>query len=78
MNRSGGDGGLNGGRLKSRRPTASVECRRAATDGEGSEGYGGSEPLVFEPVSDVVFPLSSAEDDMPLPDDIQAESFGFR
>ena len=34
------------------------------------------ETLVLEPVSDVVFPSSTAEDDMALPDDVQLEAFG--
>jgi hypothetical protein len=33
--------------------------------------------LVLEPVGDAVFPPSTTEDDMPLPDDLQLESFGF-
>ena len=37
---------------------------------------GGSETLVLEPIGDVVFPPSSTEDDMPLPDDVQLEPFG--
>ena len=35
------------------------------------------ETLVLEPVGDVVFPPSTTKDDMPLPDDVQLESFGF-
>lgn len=36
------------------------------------------ETFLLEPISDVVFPSPSAEDYMPLPDDVQLESFGFR
>jgi len=36
------------------------------------------ETLVLEPVGDVVFPPSTAKDDMLLPDDVQLETFGFR
>ena len=38
---------------------------------------GGLETPVLEPVGDVMFPFSATEDDMPLPDDVQLESFGF-
>ena len=34
------------------------------------------ETLAFEPIGDVLFPPSTPKDDMPLPDDIQLESFG--
>lgn len=45
--------------------------------GSVCESGGGSETLVLEPISDVLFPPSSPKDDMPLPDDIQLEPFGF-
>lgn len=72
---------MNRGRVKTRKIAAGVECKHSAkTRTRGSrdaERGWSSETLILEPIGDVMLPPSTAQDDMPLPDDVQLEALSF-